>query len=130
MYDRSQEPGFFPEIVRPKAATIGPLIQATFGKAYKAGVKILFGTDTGVSAHGDNAREFVLMVEAGMPAMAAIQSATSVPAKFLGIDDRLGSVQVGKIADLVAVSGDPLADITAMQRLHFVMKDGVVHRRP
>jgi len=130
VYDRSQEPGFFPEIVRPKAATIGPLIQATFGKAYKAGVKILFGTDTGVSAHGDNAREFVLMVEAGMPAMAAIQSATSVPAKFLGIDDRLGSVQVGKIADLVAVSGDPLADITAMQRLHFVMKDGVVHRRP
>jgi imidazolonepropionase-like amidohydrolase len=130
VYDRSQEPGFLPEIVRPKAATIGPLIQATFGKAYKAGVKILFGTDTGVSAHGDNAREFALMVEAGMPAMAAIQSATSVPAKFLGIDDRLGSVQVGKIADLVAVSGDPLADITAMQRLHFVMKDGVVHRRP
>jgi imidazolonepropionase-like amidohydrolase len=130
VYDRSQEPGFFPEIVRPKAATIGPLIQSTFGKAYKAGVKILFGTDTGVSAHGDNAREFVLMVEAGMPAMAALQSATSVPAKFLGIEETLGSVQAGKIADLVAVPGDPLADITAMQRLHFVMKDGVVHRRP
>jgi imidazolonepropionase-like amidohydrolase len=130
VFDRSQEPGFFPEIVRPKAATIGPLIQSTFGKAYKSGVKILFGTDTGVSAHGDTAREFVLMVEAGMPAMAAIQSATSLPAKFLGIDEQLGSVQVGKTADLVAVPGDPLADITAMQRLHFVMKDGVVHRRP
>jgi imidazolonepropionase-like amidohydrolase len=130
VYDRSQEPGFFPEIVRPKAATIGPIIQSTFGKAYKAGVKILFGSDTGVSAHGDNAREFVLMVEGGMPAMAAIQSATSLPAKFLGIDEQLGSVQVGKTADLVAVPGDPLADITAMQRLHFVMKDGVVHRRP
>jgi imidazolonepropionase-like amidohydrolase len=70
------------------------------------------------------------MVEAGMPAMAAIQSATALPAKFLGIDEQLGSVQVGKTADLVAVPGDPLADITAMQRLHFVMKDGVVHRRP
>jgi imidazolonepropionase-like amidohydrolase len=130
VYDRSQEPGFFPEIVRPKAATIGPIIQSTFGKAYKAGVKILFGSDTGVSAHGDNAREFVLMVEGGMPAMAAIQSATSLPAKFLGIDEQVGSVQAGKTADLVAVPGDPLADITAMQRLHFVMKDGVVHRRP
>jgi len=69
-------------------------------------VKILFGTDTGVSAHGDNGREFVLMVEAGMPAMEAIRSATSVTAKFLDIDDRLGSVQVGKLADLVAVPGD------------------------
>jgi imidazolonepropionase-like amidohydrolase len=108
----------------------GPIIQSTFGKAYKAGVKILFGSDTGVSAHGDNAREFELMVEAGMPAMAAIQSATALPAKFLGIDDQLGSVQVGKTADLVAVPGDPLADITAMRRLHFVMKDGAVHRRP
>ena len=130
VFDRSQEPGFFPEIVRPKAASIGPKIQATFAKAYKAGVKILFGTDTGVSAHGDNAREFALMVEGGMPAMAAIQSATSLPAKFLGIDDKLGSVQVGKTADLVAVPGDPLVDITAMQRVNFVMKDGVVHRRP
>lgn len=130
VFDRSREPGFFPEIVRPKAASIGPLIQSTFAKAYKAGVRILFGTDTGVSAHGDNAREFELMVEGGMPAMAAIRSATSLPAKFLGIDDKLGSVQVGKIADLVAVPGDPLADITAMRRVHFVMKDGVVHRRP
>jgi imidazolonepropionase-like amidohydrolase len=83
-----------------------------------------------VSAHGDNGREFVLMVEAGMPAMEAIRSATSVTAKFLDIDDRLGSVQVGKLADLVAVPGDPLVDITTMQRVHFVMKDGVVHRRP
>jgi imidazolonepropionase-like amidohydrolase len=70
------------------------------------------------------------MVEAGMPPMAAIKSATSMTAKFLEIDDRLGSVQVGKIADLAAVPGDPLADISLMQRVHFVMKDGVVHRRP
>lgn len=130
VFDRSKEDGFFPALVRPKAAMVGPQIQSTFAKAYKSGVKILFGTDTGVSAHGDNAREFVLMVEAGMPPMAAIKSATSMTAKFLEIDDRLGSVQVGKIADLAAVPGDPLADISLMQRVHFVMKDGVVHRRP
>jgi imidazolonepropionase-like amidohydrolase len=130
VYDRSKEDGYFPSVVRPKAALVGPQIQGTFAKAYKTGVKILFGTDTGVSAHGENAREFVLMVEAGMPPMEAIKSATSVTAKFLEIDDRLGSVAIGKIADLVAVPGDPLADITAMQRVHFVMKDGVVYRQP
>lgn len=128
--ERSKEDGFFSPMVRPKAALIGPQIQDTFARAWKAGVPILFGTDTGVSAHGDNALEFVLMVEAGMPPMAAIQSATSATAKFLEIDDRLGSVQAGKLADLVAVPGDPLADIQAMRRVHFVMKDGVVHRRP
>ncbi|MFM2110920.1 MAG: amidohydrolase family protein [Gammaproteobacteria bacterium] len=130
VFDRSKEDGFFPAVVRPKAAAIGPQIQGTFAKAYKAGVKIVFGTDTGVSAHGDNAREFVLMVEAGMLPLEAIKSATSVAAKFLEIDDRLGSVQVGKIADLVAVPGDPLADISAMRRVNFVMKDGIVHRQP
>ncbi len=130
VFDRSKEEGFFPALVRPKAAMIGPQIQGTFAKAYKAGVKILFGTDTGVSVHGQNAREFVLMVESGMPAMEAIKSATSVSAKYLEIDDRLGSVEVGKVADLVAVPGDPIKDISAMQRVHFVMKDGVVHRSP
>jgi imidazolonepropionase-like amidohydrolase len=130
VFDRSKEDGFFPAVVRPKAAAIGPQIQGTFAKAYKAGVKIVFGTDTGVSAHGDNAREFVLMVEAGMLPLEAIKSATSVAAKFLEIDDRLGSVQVGKIADLVAVPGNPLADISAMRRVNFVMKDGIVHRQP
>ncbi|MBM4217389.1 MAG: amidohydrolase family protein [Gammaproteobacteria bacterium] len=130
VYERSKEEGFFPSVVRPKAAMVGPQIQGTFARAYKAGVKILFGTDTGVSAHGDNAREFALMVEAGMPAMEAIQSATSVTAKFLNVDDRLGSVSVGKIADLVAVPDDPLVDITAMQRVYFVMKEGVVYRQP
>lgn len=130
VFDRSKEDGFFPAVVRPKAALVGPQIQGTFARAYRAGVKILFGTDTGVSAHGDNAREFVLMVEAGMPPMAAIQSATSVAAKFLEIDDRLGSLSPGKLADLIAVPGDPLADISTMRRVHFVMKNGVVHRSP
>jgi len=128
VYDRAQQEGFFPPLVRPKALSIGPLIQKTFGRAYKAGVKIMFGTDTGVSPHGDNAREFQFMVEAGMPAMEAIRSATSVPAKFLQIDDRLGSIAAGKLADLVAVPGDPLVDITAMQRVSFVMKEGVIYK--
>ena len=130
VFDRSQDPNFFPTLVRPKAAMIGAVIQNTFSKAYKAGVNILFGTDTGVSAHGDNGREFALMVEAGMPAMAAIKSATAVPAKFLQIDDRVGTLAVGKLADIVAVPGDPLTDITAMQRVSFVMKEGTVYKRP
>jgi imidazolonepropionase-like amidohydrolase len=128
--DKSKEEGFFPAIVRPKAALVGPQIQSTFGKAYKAGVRILFGTDTGVSAHGDNALEFVYMVEAGMPAMEAIKSATIVPAKFLGVDDRLGTIEAGKLADIIAVPGDPLADINVVTRVNFVMKDGVIHKSP
>jgi imidazolonepropionase-like amidohydrolase len=130
VFDRSQEPGFFPAMVRPKAELIGPQIQGTFGRAYKAGLRILFGTDTGVAAHGENAREFRYMVEAGMPPMEAIKSATSAPAKFLEIDARLGSIEAGKLADLVGVPGDPLADITVMERVSFVMKDGVVHKAP
>ena len=125
VFDRSQEDGFFPQVVQPKAAMVGPQIQSTFAKAYRAGVKMMFGTDTGVSAHGDNGREFVLMVEAGMPAMEAIQSATIVPARFLDIEDRLGSVQRGKLADLIA-----LTDISLMRQVNFVMKDGVVYRHP
>jgi imidazolonepropionase-like amidohydrolase len=125
---KAKEPVFLPPIVVPKAEAVGPQIQTTFGKAWKYGVPIMFGTDTGVSAHGDNAQEFVWMVEAGMPAMDAIKSATIVPAKFMGADDRYGTVQAGKVADLVAVPGDPLADITAMTRVNFVMKGGTVHK--
>ncbi|MGB5344655.1 MAG: amidohydrolase family protein, partial [Woeseia sp.] len=95
------------------------------------GVPIVFGTDTGVSPHGDNAQEFALMVEGGMPAMAAIKSATSVAADFLGIGDSHGRIQENKIADIVAVPGNPLDDIKLMERVSFVMKDGRVfrHRR-
>ncbi|MBT8085791.1 MAG: amidohydrolase family protein [Woeseia sp.] len=126
--EKSKIDGFFPELVRPKAAAIGPIIKATFAKAYKAGVPIVFGTDTGVSPHGDNAQEFALMVEGGMPAIEAIKSATSVAADFLGISDTHGRLQANKIADIVAVPGNPLEDITVMERVSFVMKDGVVFR--
>ena len=128
--ERAKEPGFMPPIVVPKALAVGPQIQATFAKAWKMGVPIMFGTDTGVSAHGDNAQEFVFMVEGGMPAMDAIKAATIVPAKFMDVADRFGTVQPGKVADLIAVAGDPLADIGAMKRVNFVMKDGRVHKGP
>lgn len=128
--EKSQIDGFFPAQVRPKAAAIGPLIQNTFARAWQAGVKIAYGTDSGVSAHGDNWREFVYMVEAGMPALEAIKSATFHGAMLLEIEDTLGSLEEGKIADIVAVSGDPLRDISTMQNMIFVMKNGEVVKKP
>jgi imidazolonepropionase-like amidohydrolase len=129
VYDHAQDPTYFPAIVRPKALAVGPQIQQTFGKAWKAGVTIMFGTDCGVCAHGDNGKEFGYMVEAGMPAMAAIRSATIVPARYLGVDDGLGSIEAGKLADIVGVPGNPLEDIHALERVSFVMKEGVVYKR-
>ena len=130
VYRQAQDPNYFPVLVRPKALAVGPQIQGTFAKAYKAGVKILFGTDTGVSKHGDNAREFKLMVDAGMPPMESIRAATSAPAKFLGLDDLVGTIAVGKLGELVGVPGNPLEDITALERVSFVMKDDKVYKAP
>ncbi len=127
---KAAEPGYFPEIVRPKAAEIGPLMKITFRKAYRAGVKIAFGTDSGVSPHGENAHEFELMVEGGMPPLEAILTATRNAAELLKISDRLGTLEAGKLADVIAVEGDPLADITAMRRVVFVMKEGEVFKQP
>lgn len=130
VYDRAQDAGFFPELVRPKALAVGPQIAKTFARAYKTGVPIMFGTDSGVSAHGDNAVEFELMVRNGMPMLEAIKAATIVPARFMGEDGRLGTVEAGKLADLVAVTGDPLADPKLMRTaVRFVMKDGVIYRQ-
>jgi imidazolonepropionase-like amidohydrolase len=130
VYDQAQDPNFFPPIVRPKALQVGPQIQATFAKAYKSGVKILFGTDTGVGKHGDNAREFKLMVDGGMPPMEALRAATSAPAKFLDLDDKVGSIAVGKLGELTGVPGNPLEDITVMEHVVFVMKDNTVYKAP
>ena len=130
VFDMAQDPDFFPPIVRPKALQVGPQIQNTFAKAYKSGVKILFGTDTGVGKHGDNAREFKLMVDGGMPAIEALRAATSVPAKFLDLDDKVGSIAVGKLGELTGVQGNPLEDITVMERVVFVMKDNTVYKAP
>ena len=127
--DKAKVDGFFPELVRPKAAAIGPLIQNTFEQAHKAGVKIAFGTDSGVSAHGDNAKEFSLMVEAGMKPADALLSATVNSASLLGISDILGTLEPGKLADIVAVQGNPLDDISLLESVSFVMKDGVVYKQ-
>ena len=129
VFDQAQDPSYFPALVRPKALAIGPQIQDTFAKAWKAGVTIMFGTDCGVCPHGSNAKEFGYMAEAGMPVMAAIRSATIVPARYLGVEDRLGSVEAGKLADIVAAPGDPRADVHVLERISFVMKDGVIYRR-
>lgn len=125
--ERAKIDGFFPEIVRPKAAAIGPKIQATFANAYKAGVKIAFGTDAGVFDHGENYREFGYMVEAGMPALEAIKAATHDAAELLG-DNQIGTIAPGKMADIVAVPGNPLERIEVMADVNFVMKAGQVYR--
>lgn len=126
--DSAKIPGYYPPLVTPKALTIGPKIQGTFAKAYKAGVKIAFGTDAGVYAHGKNWLEFVYMTEGGMPAMETIQAATLAAADLIGITDILGSIEKGKLADIIAVDGDPIKDIQSMGKVKFVMKDGVVYK--
>jgi len=121
-------PGFFVPSVQVKAATIGPLIQDMFKRAYAAGVKVAFGTDSGVSNHGDNAREFEYMVQAGMPPIEAILAATRNAADLIGAPDKIGSIQTGRFADMVAVAANPLTDIGEMRRITFVMKGGVVYK--
>ena len=128
--EKAEVPGYFPEVVRAKAARIGPQAQATFRKAYLAGVKIAFGTDSGVSPHGGNAEEFLYMVEGGMSPIDAIRSATLTAAELLGVADELGTIEKGKLADLIATPDDPTQDIRTMTRVSFVMKDGRIYKRP
>jgi imidazolonepropionase-like amidohydrolase len=127
--DKAKVPGFYPEIVRPKAERVGAQIQQTFGRAYRAGVRIAFGTDQGVAPHGENAKEFLYMVEAGMPAHVALQTATFNAAQVLDAND-LGQLAPGFRADVVAVPGNPVDDVAVMTKVGFVMKDGAVVARP
>lgn len=126
--DSAEIEGYYPELVEPKAREIGPEIQNTFQKAYEHGVNIVFGTDAGVFAHGKNAREFGYMTEVGMPAMEAIQSATATAAQVLDIDDQLGTLEQGKTADIIAVPEDPTEEISAMEEVTFVMKEGAIYK--
>jgi imidazolonepropionase-like amidohydrolase len=121
-------PGYYHPLVVPKALEIGPQIQATFAKAYKRGVKIAFGTDAGVYPHGDNAKEFGYMVEAGMPPMEAIKAATVIPATILGMGDKLGTIEPNKLADIVASDENPLKNIKTLETISFVMKEGTVYK--
>jgi imidazolonepropionase-like amidohydrolase len=127
--DSAKKPGYYPELVRPKALEIGPQIQGTFAKAYKAGVKIAFGTDAGVYKHGMNWLEFGYMIEAGMKPMDAIKSATINAAELLGEKDKLGSIETGKWADIIAVDGDPLTNSQVFSKVIFIMKDGAVYKQ-
>ena len=128
--EKAKEDGYYPPIIVPKALEIGPRILKTFSIAHKVGIKIAFGTDSGVSYHGDNAKEFVHMVEGGMLPMDAVKSATMVSAELLGIQDKLGSIETNKIADIIAVEGNPIDDISLLQNVIFVMKEGKVYRSP
>jgi len=123
------KPGYYPPQVARKAKQVGPIIQATAGRAYKAGVRIAFGTDASVYPHGQNAKEFEYMVQAGMPPLFVIQAATTRAAELLHKPDELGQIQAGRHADVIAVPGDPLEDITALQRVSFVMKDGTIYKQ-
>ncbi|HEY9131991.1 MAG TPA: amidohydrolase family protein [Dyella sp.] len=123
----AEKTGYYPPQVAAKARQVGPLIQATAGRAYKAGVKIAFGTDAAVYPHGQNAKEFEYMVQAGMPPMFVLQAATTHAAELLHKQDQLGQIAVGRVADVIAVPGNPIEDITVMQHVEFVMKDGVVY---
>jgi imidazolonepropionase-like amidohydrolase len=127
--DSAKIPNYYPPVIAKKASEIGPLIQGTFAKAYKAGVKIAFGTDAGVYAHGKNAKEFVYMTEAGMPPMEAIQSATKSAADLLGITNITGSIEKGKTADIIAVDEDPIKNISILQNVTFVMKNGLIYKQ-
>jgi imidazolonepropionase-like amidohydrolase len=122
-------PGYYPPQIAAKAKQVGPVIQATAGKAYKAGVKIAFGTDAAVYPHGENAKEFKYMVDAGMPPIYAIQAATTHAAQLLRHEKDLGSIAPGKFADIIAVPGNPFDDITLLQKVGFVMKEGQVYKQ-
>ncbi|MFD2566266.1 metal-dependent hydrolase family protein [Pseudotenacibaculum haliotis] len=127
--EKAKVKGYFPAIVVPKALAVGPQIQGTFAKAYKKGVGIAFGTDAGVFAHGKSGKEFGFMVEAGMPAMEAIQSATITNAKILDMANEIGKIKKGFFADIIAVDDDPTDKISTMENVTFVMKDGKVYKK-
>jgi imidazolonepropionase-like amidohydrolase len=119
----------YPEKLIEKEKKIGDLQRENFRRAFKAGVKIAFGTDSGVYPHGWNAKQFAYMVRYGMTPLQAIQAATASAADLLGWADRVGAVSPGLYADIIAVSGDPLKDISELERVKFVMKGGVVYKK-
>ncbi len=121
--------GAYPATVAAKALAIGPQIMKTVTRAYTGGVKFAYGTDAGVYPHGQNWEDFIYLVKAGLPPAYTLQMATINAARLLGHEDMLGTVEAGKYADLVAVPGDPLDDITVMSKVSFVMKAGVIYKR-
>lgn len=127
--EKAKIPNYYPAIIVPKALEIGPKIQNMFGRAYRKGVGIAFGTDAGVFPHGENGKEFGYMVEAGMPPMNAIQSATKTNARLLDMEGKIGVLATGAFADIIAVNEDPTKNINTMEHVSFVMKDGKVYKK-
>ncbi|WP_299244264.1 amidohydrolase family protein [uncultured Aquimarina sp.] len=127
--EKAKIEGYYPEVIVPKALEIGPQIQDTFKKAHKRGVRIAFGTDAGVFKHGQNAKEFGYMVEAGMRPITAIQCATIVNAKVLNMSKELGQIAPDFLADIVAVNDDPTEEIKTMENVIFVMKEGKIYKQ-
>lgn len=124
----AEVPGYYLPMVARKAKEVGPRMMDMFKKAHEAGVTIAFGTDTGVSPHGENAREFALMVKAGMTPTETIVAATLTASELLGIKDTVGTLEPGKAADLIAVAGDPTKDVTELERVKGVVKGGVQYK--
>ncbi len=127
--ERAKLPGFYPPAVAEKARAVGPQILDALRRAQAGGVKIAFGTDAGVFPHGENAREFQYMVEAGVTPMDALRAATVGSATLLGIEAEVGTLEVGKRADLIATRRNPLVDVTELTRVVFVMRGGTVYKR-
>ena len=126
--ENAEIPGYYPEVIVPKAKMIGAQIQDTFGKAYRRGVPIAFGTDAGVFPHGDNAKEFYYMVESGMSSVEALQSATITAAKLLDQENSIGKIAPGYYADIVGSDENALDYIKTLQKITFVMKDGKIYK--
>ena len=124
--EKAAIPGYYPSIIVPKALTIGPQIQETFKNAFEFGIKIAFGTDAGVSPHGDNAKEFIFMTEVGMSNYEALQTATVNAADLMNISDDFGTLSKGKYADLIGLDGNPLEDIETTLAVPFVMQGGII----
>ncbi len=125
---KAKIPGYYNELVVPKALAIGPKIQNTTAKAYRAGVNIAFGSDAGVFSHGKNAKEFRYMNEAGIPVIECLQAATIVNSKILSVDDEIGQIKEGFTADIIATRLDPTKDVKTLENVIFVMKDGEVYK--
>ena len=126
--EKAKIPNYYPAIVVPKALAIGPKLKVMFGKAYKKGVPIGFGTDAGVFPHGENAKEFIYMTEAGMPIMKALQAATTTNALILDMDKQIGAIEPGFLADIIATNDDPTQDVKAVTNVVFVMKEGIQYK--
>ena len=125
---QAEEAEWMPAAVRAKARTVGPLMVDALRRAHQGGVRIAFGTDSAVSKHGENAREFALMVKAGLTPLETIKSATVWAARHAGLEAEIGTLAAGKSADIVAVKGDPLTDVRSLETMGFVMARGAVVR--